>query len=153
MGDWYRGPDPNWHAKLQAAQAGAYGDPVTGETYEHAAGGYNVVRIEKGGVVAEFIGPKIAIAFDGSTNLVIKHGAPEDVERYAKAARREYTGRDDDINQLPRTLGVIHMPEGFPAREINLVLADPKYMVELIRQAEKALEVSEDGKLLPAGEG
>lgn len=145
---WTGGSGPiDWQARLEAAQRNAKGDPITGTFYVLDGGRYQLFRK---GVVIEEYGNQIAIAFDAATRQVLKHGDPDQVEKYAINARKAYIEREDDIRHLVPTLVVVWMPPGFDPEEINKVLADPAYLLELMERAQRVRRLGDGGsKKLP----
>jgi len=122
----------DWPEILQRAQKRSHGDPVTGAYYT-LDGNYQLWHKGK----TTDVGPQIAIAFDAATRQVLKHGKPDEVERYAINARKAYIQREDDIRYLVPTLMVVWMPPGYDADEINRVLANPAYLLKLMSAAQK----------------
>jgi hypothetical protein len=142
----------DWPSKLREAQRNARGDPLTGAFYVLDDDGYQLFQ---DGKVVEECGQQVAIAFDAATRQVLKHGDPEQVEQYAINARKAYVEREDDIRHLVPTLAVVWMPPRFDPEEINRVLVNPIYLLELMAKAQKVKRVGDAApprRRLPSGE-
>jgi hypothetical protein len=64
---------------------------------------------------------QVAIAFDATMNVMLKHGPPEHVMQWWEENKKKAPGLFDDIQ-------VMKLPRGAPVEEINRVLSTAGYI-------------------------
>lgn len=132
--------------------------------YEKRFGSYYLIRKVPSNPVTNPDGERIilmterlAIAFDISMPnpdndelarareaILMKHGSPEEVTKWAVDARARYAGLGTDIGrQMANGLRVVTFPPDFPCEEINRCLNNSGYLGEmLMKWVPMALEKS-----------
>jgi len=75
---------------------------------------------------------QVAICFEASTSVLLKHGSPENVLKKTKEMKQQY--KEHDLNDIANDIEVLILPVGFPVEEINKCLGICNYIGILARK-------------------